>query len=336
MTRRRLGYGSAWQDYADAGWTPVPLPRGQKKNPPKDVTGDTPDRYDPARRHFRQWASENPRGNVALVVPETVVGIDIDCYGEKRGAETRAQLERDHGLLPVTWESTSRDDGISGIGFYRVPLDTRLRGVAGPGIETVQWWYRYAIVWPSMHPEGRLYQWWMGQAAADIPKVTELPELPAAWVKALADKPKVAGDGTPYTGDVDDWLAELPDVADGFTPASARRLLRKAERRFYDGSGSRHDAMVELTGALVQMGAQGRPVYGALHELGDLFCDAVSSDRDGCEEWEYWSAVEGAIKKWGGAKPRERWRPPPVLTGDQEAELDELGSHVARMLDGAA
>jgi hypothetical protein len=304
VTRRRLGYADVWVDYVAAGWTPVPLPRGRKKNPPKDVTGDTADRYDPARRHFKQWASENPRGNVAIVVPETVVGIDVDCYNGKRGAETRAQLEHDHGPLPTTWESTSRDDGISGIGFYRVPLETWLRGVAGPGIETVQWWYRYAIVWPSVHPEGRLYNWWVGQAAAGIPKVTDLPDLPDAWVKALADKPKASGDGSPYDGDVDDWLAGLPELPDGWAaPASVRKVVRDAERAFGDGS-CRHDAMLTATAALVALGAQDKPVFDALHELAELFSAAVYDDRDADEEYEYWSAVKGAVRKYGGAKQR--------------------------------
>jgi len=319
-----MGYASAWQDYRDAGWTPVPLPRGEKEYPPKGTTGDTSYRFTPTVKDYRRWAHEYPDGNIALVMPEGCVGIDIDCYGEKQGAETRARLERDNGPLPITWETTSRDDGISGIGMYRVPLETRLRGVAGPGIEVCQWWHRYCIVWPSIHPTGRRYDWWMGQGAADIPKVVALPDLPRKWIKALADRPKSQGGGSTYDGDVDDWLNALPQVPEGFAPASVRRVLRQAERRFYDGS-CRHDEMVKAIGALVSMGAAGRPVYDAIYELGDLFCNAVASDRDGDEDWEYSSALAGAVRKFGGTKPRKR-------SGISDEALTEAAARIARRM----
>ncbi len=45
----------------------------------------------------------------------------------------------------------------SGIRFFRVPVG--LSWVASlPGIETIHRGYRYAMVWPSKHPEGRQYQ----------------------------------------------------------------------------------------------------------------------------------------------------------------------------------
>jgi hypothetical protein len=239
-----------------------------------------------------------------LVMPEDVIGLDVDVY--KSGGQTLDGLVREHGDLPVTWESSSREDG-SGIGLYRVPAGTRLRGAAGPGIEIIQSHHRYCVCWPSIHPEGRTYRWWMGIGAADIPKVYALPDLPRAWLKALSDKPKVAGDGTPYGGDVDTWL-EVPDRR---TPASVRKVVRDAERAFGDGS-SRHDTMVTATSALVGMGAAGRPVRDAVFELEGLFCGALADTRDG--EWEYWSAVEGAVKKFGGRKPRRQWPLAPWLT----------------------
>jgi hypothetical protein len=154
-----------------------------------------------------------------------------------------------------------------------------------------------------------VYEWWVGFGTADIPKVYALPDLPRAWLKALADNPKATSkDGAPYCGDVGDWLAELPDRP---TPASVRRLLRDAERAFGDGS-CRHDTMVTATGALVAMGARGKAVYDAVYELEVLFCGAVADNRDG--EWEYWSAVEGAVKQWGGRKPRRQWPLAPWLT----------------------
>ena len=300
----RAGYGSAYQQYRDAGWVALPLPRGQKEYPDKGFTGDTPGRHDPTAADYRKWARDRADGNVAIVMPGTVCGIDVDCYAG--GGETLDGLEKQYGPLPVTWESTSRAElDWSGIKLFRVPDGTRLKSKIDPGIQICQWFHRYVVCEPSIHPEGRRYQWWMGTGRADIPKVSELPDLPKAWLLGLADRPKAAGDGTPYDGDLDDWLSALPDVADGFIPASVRKLVRDTERKFGDGS-CRHDTMVSATGKLVQLGAQGKPVYGALHELADLFCAAVYDDRHGDEEYEYWSAVALAVKKWGGRKPRKR------------------------------
>ena len=295
MTSRK-GYAVTWEDYWAAGWTPTPLERGTKFPPERDVTGNTPSRYDPTTRDFKRWAAENPRGNLMIVVPETVMGLDVDAY--HGGLTTLARLEREQGKLPTSWKSTSRDDG-SGIHLYRVPRGTRLVGNIKSGIEIVQHHHRYCVCWPSIHPSGQMYRWYVGSTVVDIPRVTELPDLPRAWLKALTDRPKAAGDGTPYSGDVDTWLAAHD--AD-HAPASACRIIRTAEQRF--ANECRHDVMVELTGALVALGAQGKPVAPAIEELEVLFCDAVGSDREGTEEYEYWSAVEGAVKRWGGAKQR--------------------------------
>jgi hypothetical protein len=317
VTRRRLGYADVWQDYVAAGWTPTPLPRGKKHPPQAGVTGDPARSYQPYPRDYREWAREYPDGNVMLVMPEDVVGIDVDVY--HGGDKTLDELVRAHGDLPISPETTSRDDG-SGIGFYRVQPGTRLRGVAGPGIECIQQHHRYAIVWPSVHPEGRMYRWWLGDTPTNIPRVQDLPWLPDEWLKALTDKPKATSkNGTPYSGDVDTWLSELPDRP---TPASVRKIVRDAERAFGAGA-SRHDTMVQATGALVAMGARGKAVFNAVFELEVLFCGAVASDREGTEEREYWSAVEGAIKGWGGRKPRKR------CPGVSDADLTEAAARIA-------
>ena len=302
----RPGYGSAWEDYWVAGWTPVPLTRGTKYPPPEDVTGNKPTRYDPDVRDFKKWAAENPRGNLMITMPKTVIGIDTDVYAG--GGDTLDRLLGEYGDLPSTWESSSREDG-SGIGLYRVPAGTRLVSKTDPGIQYVQYHHRYCVAWPSRHPEGRTCKWWYGTTEVGIPKVSELPDLPKRWIKGLADQPRPVG-MSPYNGDLDDWLAALPDLSEGFTRAPVRKILRNAQRAFGNGD-CRHDAMVSATGALVAMGAQGRPVYQAIHELADLFIAAMADERDG--EYEYWSAVGSAVAKFGGGKPKRQWPTAPWL-----------------------
>jgi hypothetical protein len=58
--------------------------------------------------------------------------------------------------------------------------------VPGPGIEIIQHRHRYAVVWPSVHPEGRPYVW-VGRLG--IPGPRHLPMLPERWVDGLSEAP---------------------------------------------------------------------------------------------------------------------------------------------------
>ena len=88
-----------------------------------------------------------------------VIGIDTDHYGAKRGGDTLAEGENCWGLLPPTYTSTSRDDGISKIRLYRIPKGVKLAGVItfpelGLGdVEIIQPHHRYLVCWPSIHPD---------------------------------------------------------------------------------------------------------------------------------------------------------------------------------------
>ncbi len=60
---------------------------------------------------------------MALRLVTGVVGIDMDAYGGKQGERTLTRLEQLLGSLPATVVSTSRTDGVSGIGLFQVPPD---------------------------------------------------------------------------------------------------------------------------------------------------------------------------------------------------------------------
>jgi Bifunctional DNA primase/polymerase, N-terminal len=59
-------------------------------------------------------------------------------------------------------------------------------------IEIIQRHHRYAVVWPSIHPEGRQYQWFDadGNVIDGPPRKADLPELPAMWLEGLSEKDK--------------------------------------------------------------------------------------------------------------------------------------------------
>jgi hypothetical protein len=193
----RAAYGTAAPLYRTAGWDGVlHLPAGQKWPPPPGWTGrgaPFPDEQTVSR-----WQRQFSMCNVALRLPETVVGIDVDCWDGKAGAESFAALADECGPLPATWGSTSREDG-SRIRLFRVPPGVRWsERRAGPGIELIHVGHRYVVVWPSIHPEGRPYRWIApGDEVADrVPHVCELPALPATWGRRLMEPPAPVRRGT--------------------------------------------------------------------------------------------------------------------------------------------
>ena len=143
--------------YRDAGWTGVlPLPPKKKSPPPTGYTGWNG--KDPSPKMIETWCNETvgdfqAASNIAIHMPDGVVGIDVDHYNGKTGGTTLRKTKQELGPLPDTYISTSRDDGVSGIRWYRV--EPGLRWPTGPGkdIEFIHKGHRYAVVWPSIHPK---------------------------------------------------------------------------------------------------------------------------------------------------------------------------------------
>jgi hypothetical protein len=87
------------------------------------------------------------------------------------------------------------------IRFYRVPPGL-LWGDFGLHLEGIWWGHRYAVVWPSVNPDSGLRYLWIddtqgGDAewGCPPPKVTDLPDLPAAWVARFG---RPAGQPAPW------------------------------------------------------------------------------------------------------------------------------------------
>jgi bifunctional DNA primase/polymerase-like protein len=193
-------YASAAQAYLTAGYSPLPLPPGQKWPPPKGWTGAGAPMAD--LEQVRRWARSDPAGNIALRLPDDVIGIDLDLYPDPSKDHPAAErmaawdaLLSQFGPIPESPRATSRDDGVSGIRLYRVPPGWKGAGLlpaapvcgghplpdggeAKPGDpvspgEVIQHHHRYAVAPPSIHPSGRRYRWHGG----NLPAVGDLPYL---------------------------------------------------------------------------------------------------------------------------------------------------------------
>jgi len=241
-------YAQAAALYHQAGWRgPIPLPYAKKKSPPTGWTGQGGGW--PSYADLQAWI-DGPEGdgNIALRLDPHVLGLDVDNYGDKPGGTTLAAGEAKWGALPPTWRTTSRDDGISGIRMYRVPEGLAWPGELGDGTELIQTRHRYAVVWPSVHPEGRTYRWISpGGAVSTVPpNVDDLPSLPEAWILGLTggelavDTPRNNLGGAAAGA----WLRDH-NTSDGVTHAApCRRMAGALEAALAElrGPGSAHVA----------------------------------------------------------------------------------------------
>lgn len=188
-------YGEFAHSYKAKGYSPLPLPKGQKAPVPQGWTGQ--EGLMASGPDIQEWIEENPDRNIALRLPKGVIGIDVDDYGQKQGKQTMLDAIEQLGGLPKSGRLTSRhgDGTVSGIRLYRVPAGTVLASQfssagLGKDVEILQFHHRYAVAPGSIHPETKRPYLWVNSdgTEGEIPAVADLPELPAAWIEGLQPK----------------------------------------------------------------------------------------------------------------------------------------------------
>lgn len=277
-------WGNFAKSYFDAGWCPLPLPPRKKSSPPTGTTG----KYEmPDKKKVAAWhKSRDPRCNIALRVPDDIIGIDVDAYDAKIGRASLVELEKEFGPLPPTWTLTSRRDGISGIRFFRVPAGLHWPGEPAPDVQIVQNHHRYAVAYPSVHPDTReLYLWYApGDALTGVPSVTvdnEIPnvatvtDLPSGWVEGLSSGrlwKGLAADADATSADIAAWAKARPG-------GEMCRLMRKQAAAAAEEMtvGGAHDTLNSRLYSIVSLAVEGHSgVLRALRKVKDAFFTEVS------------------------------------------------------------
>lgn len=276
-------YATCAAMYWALGWRGIlPLPTAAKSKPPVGFTGMAG--VDPSRADVEAWAEDRPSANIGLRLPDDVVGIDVDDYDTKRGAQTLADAERRWGALPDTVVSTSRSDGVSGIRFFRVPAGTRLADrLPGGDVEVVKRAHRYAVVAPSIHPEGRSYRWLRGGVECEIPSPDELPDLPQPWLDGLAVTTTQRGD------------AAAVAVTDGPLDKEVETALEQALADLAVEPRAHHDIARRATLALIRLSEQGFGGVGsALDKLESAYIGLVEKRSPEQARRDFRRLVDGA------------------------------------------
>lgn len=229
---------------------------------------------------------------VALRLDPNTVVIDVDQYGDKAGAVQLAELEAQYGPLPVTITSTSRgQESPSRQHFYLLPEPTPLKSKAAPDVDVLQNTHRFAVAWPSIHPD-TLQQYtfygYDGEPLEGIPSIGDLEALPDAWVEALrATEPEAH---TGFAGAVDEWLETL---VDGEPSARVHAFIDSIPAADFG-----HDEMRSLSFRLVRLGAEREP--GIDRAMTVLYREWLRGKYDTPDyRHDLDVTLQGAIKKAG-------------------------------------
>lgn len=279
----RTPFVSRAREYIEKGWGIVPLPEKRKEYPPTGFTGRAGKFAE--EDDILKWLGDPQysHGNIALRVGNMlvkegiryeVIGIDVDDYGDKKGGKELAALEKKFGKLPETWTSSSRSDGVSGIRFFLVPYGYGFRGKASDSIEIIQRVHRYAVIYPSVHPEtdGQYYWYAPGFAANGvdmsqvIPACVELPVLPDNWIDYLTDGRQSDGandygiDLDVSQGDLKKWIGnnfnkDLPDEPGGMCTVMKKLVVQHITE--IEESPSAHDKLTKAHWSLICTAAEG-------------------------------------------------------------------------------
>lgn len=317
-------YRQAAKAYRDKFWAgTLPIPYGEKHPPPTGFTGHAAP-Y-PTVDQIDQWCEDGNRYNICLRLAgvskeHEVIGIDVDHYTsggkEKRGGDQLQALEQRLGVLPATWISSARTDGTSGIRYYRVPRGLAFRGKIDKDIECIQKGHRFAVVWPSKHPDGGTYNWFAPGADLSVPAVfddvehipdaRQLPELPEAWLKYLTQDKMSAGDLERIDMDssVDEiykW-AEATFHGDDDTTLCDEMLKRlEAHKKGIKEDATSHDKIVNAHYNLLSLAAEGHLGWvKAVNEIEQFWMDdVISRDKRSRDELiqEIWRSRTNALRK---------------------------------------
>ena len=262
-------YTEASRLYRDLGWPEVApsKPSPDSKQPAGAVHNVFGRGNTATHEQMDGWEQDFPDRNCLLKMPQGVIGIDIDHYWKKsssgawvrkRGYDHISVAVSRYGDLTPTYSSTSRGkDQPSRILFYLVDIGVEFHSAPFEDVEIIQNHHRYAVVWPSIHPEtGEQYQWYNPHGEiCTPPRPSVISPLPREWYEPLMSstrksnpsKRRTASETAhlAYEGGAEDWIESL-DVE----PLSLRMSLLLTDFRDRPNRHVGHDELLHWLGRL--------------------------------------------------------------------------------------
>lgn len=316
-------YRDTVRSYRKANWFgTVPLPHKAKHPPPTGFTGHRASYPNPDE--IKAWCEDGKRHNIGIRLAgvdqeHEIIGIDVDHYlsgqKEKKGGDQLKELEDKLGVLPPTWISSARTDGISGIRYFRVPRGLAWRGQVAKDIECINKGYRFAVVYPSQHPDGGTYWWfplgilpnsdghsvWSGE----LPDAAQLPLLLDAWIEYLTQNKMRADsddriDMQSTPDELNKWADDTFHGVDDDMCALYENKVAKQKQDIIDEATS-HDKIVKAHYNLIRLAAEGHVGLGAaINEVESVWAeDVIKRDKRSPDEVvaEVWRSRTNAFRK---------------------------------------
>ena len=148
-------------NYAEHGLPVLPIKPGEKRPPmagwQNHATTDEPT----IENWFTGLYSDH---GVGIATGGTIFALDIDVSGDKAGDETLADLEQQHGPLPDTATVLTGSGGQHR--YFLMPAGVTIRNNAatalGPGLD-IRGEGGQCVAPPTIHPNGRPYEWESGE-----------------------------------------------------------------------------------------------------------------------------------------------------------------------------
>lgn len=183
------------QAWFNAGWTPIPV---DNQRIPKVPGYHGKDRKQVTQELVDKWTKQYSDADLAVVVPDGVLVLDIDTHDEKSGIVEWEDHVIEHGEPGESISQSTRDPQLHGHRFYRFEptLGHRLRktlsgtkfvDIKGPG--------GFISVSPTKHHSlGTDYKWYDSLfnelGAGYVPNPGSFHNLAPSWA-ALVEKPTV-------------------------------------------------------------------------------------------------------------------------------------------------
>lgn len=321
---------------ANLGWRVVPIAPGQKR--PTLPNWSQAATTDPTV--IDSWWTGLYRGHGVGIATGPDSGIwvlDVDIDGDKPGAESLAELQEEHGRLPRTVTAVTGSGGLHLLFAWQAdqPVTNGDAARLGPGLD-IRGAGGQIVVAPSVHPNGRPYQWQPGREPWSI-DVAPAP----AWLYDLLhppargqSQPVGGGAGVPVAAlqgppDRDDSIADWVRAqyrwedalhADGWTLHSTRTgetWWTRPGKATRDG----HSAVLHDEGVLVVFTTELHPSLAAL--------GTPTSDGSGVSLslFDYLAGTRHGGDRQALARTarteRLRLEPPPPVTGGLLATPEE-------------
>lgn len=325
-------FASSAKRYRANGWLgTLPLPPRSKEPPPDGFTGHG--KPYPSDVDVRRWRKGNADGNICLRLYEVpreqlnadmpfaysgnnvdgwaLLGIDVDDYADKHGAAQLRDLEAQLGPLPATVVSSARwsEAPLSGIRLFLVPKGYRYKGKAAKHIDVIHAGHRYAVVWPSVHPSGSLYEFRYGAPGSDtalevyddtgVPPVTDVALLPEPWFAHLLSDVSDHADAQSDMkfGELEDWAEAILHGCTG----DPCRLIADDLAKYVDAldESDQHHPLNTVIWRLTQNGLEGhRGWYTTVRAYIDHWTEVSRGKRHPDEmQAEVMRSIDGALRK---------------------------------------